>query len=65
MHADEPMGVMRTTRRLREGGIAASYYDVYRIMKMKNMIGSSVAKSRRRKWLRYERRYSNAMWHVD
>ncbi len=65
LHANKPMGAMRTTRRLREEGITASYYVVYRIMKMENMIGRSVAKSRKRKWIRYERRYSNAMWHVD
>ena len=26
---------------------------------------ASPAKSKKRKWVRFERRYSNAMWHVD
>ena len=29
------------------------------------MTERSPAKSKRRKWVRFERRYSNAMWHVD
>lgn len=34
-------------------------------MKSEDMVTPSPAKSKKRKWVRYERRYSNAMWHVD
>ena len=61
MHA----GIMRTAKMLHNTGTEISYYAVYQIMKEHGMIVPSAARTRRRKWVRYERRYSNAMWHVD
>ncbi len=34
-------------------------------MKDNNLVVPNKAKSRKRKWVRFERKYSNAMWHVD
>ena len=34
-------------------------------MKEHGMVTPSEAKPKRRKWVRYERKYSNAMWHTD
>ncbi len=34
-------------------------------MKNNNLVTASPAKSKKRKWVRYERKYSNALWHVD
>ncbi|MYB47506.1 MAG: transposase family protein [Cenarchaeum sp. SB0662_bin_33] len=34
-------------------------------MKSKGMVTDSTIKNRQRKWVRYERIYSNAMWHTD
>ena len=64
-HGRMPAGVVRLTRRLKAANQDISYGAVYHIMKSENMITPSPAKSRRRRWVRYERRYSNAMWHVD
>ena len=64
IHAKRPAGVVRTTIDLKEK-YNISYSTVYKIMKSKNMITASPAKSRKRKWVRFERKYSNAMWHVD
>ncbi|MCE2497504.1 MAG: transposase, partial [Nitrosopumilaceae archaeon] len=60
-----PAGVTRTARYLRHKGMQISEKMVYRVMKENGMVTPSAAKSRRRKWIRYERRYSNAMWHTD
>ncbi len=60
----DPAGVVCIAKRLRQN-YNISYRAVYRIMKKNGTAGSSPAKSRRRKWVRYERKYSNAMWHVD
>ena len=57
-------GVQRTARALRAEH-AISYGRVYRIMKDAGRVVPSPARSGRRKWIRFERRYSNAMWHVD
>ena len=34
-------------------------------MKSHDLVTASPAKSKQRKWVRYERIYSNAMWHTD
>ena len=34
-------------------------------MKKHGLVTPSPAKSKRRKWVRFERRFSNAMWHAD
>ena len=64
-HGRKPEGVLRTARRLRKGGHDISYSRVYQIMKPNGLVVDSPAKSRRRKRVRYERLYSNAMWHTD
>ena len=57
-------GVVRTTCSL-QPDYNISYRRVYRIMKESGLVTPSPAKSRRRKWIRYERKFSNAMWHTD
>lgn len=61
----EPAGVARTSKYVCSMGILISYSLVYKIMKEHKTVTPSAAKSRKRKWIRYERRYSNAMWHTD
>ncbi len=63
-HHDEPAGVVRITKRLKPNR-DISYHAVYRIMKKNGTVTASTAKSKKRKWVRFERKYSNAMWHVD
>ena len=64
-HNDGPSGVVRLTKRMRLTKQKISYYETYRVLSDAGRIEKSGAKSRQRKWIRYERRYSNAMWHVD
>ena len=64
-HDKMPAGVTRTTKYLRCRGTQIREKMVYRIMKENGMVTASAAKSRRRKWIRFERKYSNAMWHTD
>ena len=64
MHAQEPVGVLRTVVNLKTD-CDISYRRAYRIMKDNGLVTASPAKSKKRKWVRFERRYSNAMWHVD
>ena len=60
-----PAGVARTAKYLRSKNIVISYNITYKIMKENKLVIPSAAKSRRRKWVRFERKYSNAMWHTD
>ena len=41
-----------------------SYRAAYRIMREAGRVTPSVARSRRRIWVRYERKYANALWHT-
>ncbi len=59
-----PSGAERLALRMRAAGRQTSYHAVYRIMKAEGITDSSPGRSRQLKWLRYERRYSNAMWHT-
>ena len=61
----EPVGAIRTAMVLRQLGHDISYRRVYRIMKENGLVIPSAAKSRKRKWVRYERKHSNSMWHAD
>ena len=65
VHGRKPEGVVRTAKRLRKEGCDISRYRTYGIMKSNGLVTASPAKSRQRKWVRYERLYSNAMWHTD
>ena len=42
-----------------------SHRTTHRIMKDAGRVTPSKARSRKRSWVRFERRYSNALWHVD
>ncbi len=63
-HKREDVGVVRVAMNLRKSH-DTSYSKVYRIMKEGGLVAPSAAKSRRRKWIRYERKHSNSMWHTD
>ena len=60
----EEVGVLRTAISLRRAGHNISYQRVCQIMKESGLVPSE-AKSRKRKWVRYERKHSNSMWHTD
>ena len=64
-YESEHVGVLRITLAVKEINPDISYERVYRIMKENGLVTHSPAKSRKRKWVRYERKYSNAMWHTD
>lgn len=64
-HRRWPDGVQLTVKRLRKTGYNIGYTRVYHILKSNGMVTSSPAKSKQRKWARYERLYSNSMWHTD
>ena len=64
-HHRRPEGVVRTAKALKEEGHDISRSRVYQIMKSHGLVVDSPAKSKKRKWVRYERLYSNAMWHTD
>lgn len=49
----------------KEWNIHIPHYAVLAIMQERGLSSKVPARSRRRKWIRYERAYSNSMWHSD
>ena len=60
-HRRWPDGVQLTVKRLRKAGCNIGYARVYQILQSNGLVTASPAKSKQRKWVRYERLYSNAM----
>ena len=61
-HKREDVGVLRTAMNLRKSR-DIGYSKAYWVME-NGLVVPSAAKSRRRKWIRYERKHSNSMWHT-
>ena len=64
-YRQENVGVLRTTMNLLMVGHNIRYQRAYCIMKDNGLVVPSEAKSKKRKWIRYERKHSNSMWHTD
>ena len=46
-------------------GIHISHHVIHRILRDEELAESQPRKARQRKWVRYERRFSNSLWHTD
>ena len=49
----------------RSVGIHISHHTIHGILKDEELAENQPAKAKQRKWVRYERRYSNSLWHTD
>lgn len=52
-------------RILAEKGIKMAHNRIHRILRQEGLAKREPKKSRQRKWVRWERRHSNSMWHTD
>lgn len=48
-----------------EYGRHIAHNRIYRVMKSLGLAKEEPKKQRRKKWVRYERKYSNSLWHTD
>ncbi len=46
-------------------GIHISHHIIHDVLKDEELAENQPAKTKQRKWVRYERRYSNSLWHTD
>lgn len=66
IYKEMPMGAVsieKLLKRTKEEVI--SHNKIHRILLEFNLPRKEEKKSRRRKWIRYERKHSNSLWHVD
>ena len=63
---DYPLsGAIALEKILDSRGIHIGHNRIHRILKEEGFAQDEPRKQRRRKWIRYERRYSNSLWHAD
>lgn len=67
LYAKKEMGFGATNleKVLLEKGIKISHNKIHRILIDNKLANIEPKKSKRRKWIRYERRHSNSLWHTD
>jgi putative transposase len=58
-------GATNIEKVLLERGIRVPHNRIHRILLDNHLAKVETKKSRRRKWVRYERRHSNSLWHTD
>ena len=58
-------GALALEKILDAQGIHIPHNRIHRVLKEEGLAIDEPRKQRRRKWIRYERRYSNSLWHAD
>jgi putative transposase len=59
------MSAVRLEAILKTKGIFMPHNRIHRILKEEGLAKNEPNKQRQRKWVRYERRHSNSLWHAD
>ena len=63
---DHPIsGAVALEKILDSQGFHIGHNRIHRILKEEGFAKNEPKKQRRRKWIRYQRRYSNSLWHAD
>ena len=60
-----PPNAVTLEKILAEQGIHIGHNRIHQILKQEGIAKDEPHKQRRRKWVRYERRFSNSLWHAD
>jgi putative transposase len=59
------LGAVNLETILKSNGIHISHNKIHTYLKSMGLAQTEPKKSRRRKWIRYERKHSNSLWHTD
>lgn len=63
---EHPLGAVSLEKLLDfRDGIHVPHNTIHKILKEQGLAKTEPKKSNRRKWIRYERRHSNSLWHTD
>ncbi len=63
---NDHVGAVRLHGRIRDvTGINIPYNRIHMVLRDEDLAARQPNKSKRRKWIRFERTYSNSMWHTD
>lgn len=64
-YCELPSGALELEQRLRRQGIRLSHNRIHRVLREAKLAKREPKKSRKRKWVRYERHKANSLWHSD
>ena len=65
MKKKHPMGAVNLEKLLKERGKHIPHNRIHKILKEAGLAKTEPKKSKKRRWVRYERRYSNSLSHAD
>lgn len=65
MWKKHPVCALTLEKLLRQKNYSMSHNRIHRILKEEGLAKPEPKKQKRRKWVRYERKHSNSLWHVD
>ena len=65
LRQEHPLCAMTLERILHERGKRIPHNRIHRVLRNAGIAKQEPRKSRRRKWIRYQRRHSNSLWHTD
>ncbi len=58
-------GPLSIEKYLLNKGIKISHNIIYKVLLKKNMVNEDINKKNQRKYIKYERKHSNSLWHMD
>lgn len=59
------LGAVNLEKILKRDGINISHNKIHQCLKLNGLANTEPKKGRRRKWVRYERKHANSLWHTD
>lgn len=65
IRAEHPFGAVNLEKILKEEGKHTPHNRIHKILLQQGFSKKEPKKSKRRKWIRYERKHSNSLWHTD
>lgn len=65
LHAEYKCGARSLENHARARGVRLSHNKIHAVLKKYGLAKNEPRKQKRRKWVRYERRHSNSLWHTD
>lgn len=64
-HCELPCSALQMEQRLLRQGIRLSHNKIHEVLKAAKLSKREPKKSKKRKWVRYERHKANSLWHAD
>ncbi len=65
LYQAQPMGAVNLEKILSLNKHSIPHNRIHKILKAEKLACTQPKKSHRRKWVRYERKHSNSLWHID